>query len=203
MKKNIIIQLLILSFIVVNKLEAQEIRINNGIAFTSISNSKINMLEDKIQTYAIFIGVDYFKHSFYELSSEIGYITKGGKEEWFDNMNYVNVKINEKFNYLNVNTTFRIIYRKSNYNVYAGIGPKVDFLVSDDKFQDPIYRDYEISKVNFGAKSEIGFKLNVYEVLNVGMNCSYLFDFNKFGKSDYSSLKNNALIVSISVGYEF
>ena len=105
----------------------------------------------------------------------------------------------EKFNYLNINTTFRLKYYLSNNYIFVGFGPKVDFLLSDNELWT---YDYTLNRVSFGFKPEIGFSQNLNRRISVGLNFSYLWNIGRIGKSEFSNLNNTYYKICFSLGYK-
>ncbi|MDR1200524.1 MAG: hypothetical protein LBL58_02690 [Tannerellaceae bacterium] len=183
--------------------ESQVLKINNGISYSSFTHKNIEILNSKITSYSLTLGCEYLKKQYFELSSEIGYIQKGGREHDFiifdnnnNNIRYIN--IDEKNNYLSINTTARFKYIIYNNYIYIGIGPKIDFLLSDKEL---IHYDYILDRVSLGFKSEFGFTQNLNKKINVGLNFTHLGNIGKIAKSEYSNLYNTYYSISFCFGY--
>ena len=114
------------------------VKIANGLSVSSINtDEQFDLLDEKRYDYSGFVGINYFYHQYFFLSSEIGYASKGGKKtveltDIHGNPSYYFMP-NEQVNYLHFNTTVRIKYPAKQYYFYAGIGPKIDFLLSNDR----------------------------------------------------------------------
>ncbi len=181
--------------------EAQVLKLNTGISYSSFSHKDIDILNSKIISPSLSLGYEYLKKNNYELSSEIAYIQKGGKENNFmtiddDEISYI--KVNERFNFVSFNTTFRFKYSSYNNYIYIGFGPKFDYLLSSRELKS---YDYTLNRISFGFKPEVGFSQNLNEKLSVGLNLSYLWNIGEVGKSKYSSLYNTYYSMCFSLGY--
>lgn len=199
-KKYIIALLLITSFLSV---KAQCIRLENGFSFSSLKSDRVPMFTDNIQRYAFLVGADYWEHSYWNLSSEIGYVTKGGKEkDLILDDNIANDYI-ESQNYLHLNTTFRVKYSISQTHFYVGIGPKVDILVKERRDNDFMLKEYEYRKLNWGLKPEIGLYQTLKDKIRVGLSASYLLNFRGMMHSPYIIKKDNTFLLTFSLGYMF
>ncbi|MDR0430000.1 MAG: outer membrane beta-barrel protein [Tannerellaceae bacterium] len=196
-----ILLLFIFCFFIKNS-ESQVLKLNAGISYSSFSHENIDILDLKIMSPSFSLSYEYFKKKYFELSSEMAYIQKGGKENDFiinDNNNMISyTEIKEKFDYLNLNSTFRFKYPFFNNYVYIGFGPKIDILLSDNKLN---HYKYTLNRILFGFKPEIGFSQNLNKKINVGLNFSYLWNIGKVGKSEYSDLHNTYYSINFSIGY--
>lgn len=177
---------------------SQVIKLNNGFLVTKTTNKKGNFMKDNLMTYAISLGIDYFEHDYYYLSSEVGYIKLGAKE----NNSYIDNKhtpVSETWNNVQFNTTFRVRYPLQSFFIYLGLGPKIDLLLDKNKFSSNFLQDIpERNRLNIGAKSEIGFAYD-FPKIRIGVNYSYNFNFMSVAKGLY----NYQHILALSVGYHF
>jgi hypothetical protein len=197
-------KLLILALILIftkSSLFAQVIKIENGIAISSLSSDKVDVLKKNIITYSVSVGMDYWKNSFFYLSSEVGYLKKGGKEEnKFQEGSAA--KIKESWDYIHLNTTIRFPFhlKKDNSHFFLGVGPKLDVLISSNKFKNTIYTGYKMNTISFGVKAEMGL-VQDFDQFRTGINFSYLQDITKAGGTEFLNSKNNAFLVMLSLGY--
>ena len=134
MRKKIlyIVYLLIISQIGVF---AQTIKISNGLSVSSIKGETevFDFFNEYRCDYSGFIGLNYCYHNYFFLSSEIGYVSKGGKKKIEIRGGLSDYMLMTRgVNYLHLNTTFRAKFPAKNYYFYVGIGPKVDFLIGND-----------------------------------------------------------------------
>lgn len=201
MKKIITILLL---FLIVN-VYSQAIKLSSGVFYTSL-DLPVGVYDTKINVMPFFVGVDYWEHSNFMLSSEIGFLPIGGEEiisTWTGDstipiQSFVS---KEKFNYLHLNTTFRYrILLQNNFSIYAGLGPKIDILVDSDKFGSEPYSDlYKMPKTFIGAKTEIGAFYD-FSKIRVGFNGTYFLNIDsKQNSIDYN---HKAYGVLASLGYK-
>jgi len=126
---------------------AQTIKVSNGLSVSSIKGETevFDFFNEYRYDYSGFIGLNYCYHNYFFLSSEIGYASNGGKrkyEIWEMGTGITGTETigwlvddgetTKGIKYLHLNTTFRVKFPAKNYYFYAGIGPKVDFLIGDD-----------------------------------------------------------------------
>lgn len=193
-KLYILFSVLFMSCLISN---AQTLKMDNSIAVSSLSSNKLDMLNSSIKSYSLMFGIDYINSNIWEASTQLGYLSKGGKET----LDYPSMEIIEKLNYIHLNTTFRLKYEESSYCIYLGAGPKVDFLISDNHFKNSLYEDYKLNRMSAGFKYEIGFKQYLNYRIDVGLNLSYIHNIGKLGKTVYNNLTGKTLLISISLGY--
>lgn len=195
MKKIILFSILSLC----TTLHSQIIKIENGVSLSSMYSSKFDILNSKVSNYGLNVGCDYFEHKLYYLSSEIGLVTKGGKENISLGDN--NFNVDESWQFVHLNTTIRVKYQVDNAHLFVGIGPKLDFLVGSGKFTDSLYSGYEMAKLSFGSKAEVGLVQDINRI-RLGLNCSYLINFGGVAQSPYINISNNTYSLMFSIGYK-
>lgn len=178
----------------------QIIKIENGMAISSINSTKFDVLEKHITTYSISVGLDYWENKTFYMSSEIGYLRKGGKQQ-NDLLpeNFKNIK--ESWDYIHSNTTIRFPFQlRNNSHFFIGVGPKLDFLIGANEFKSPVFTGYSINSISFGAKGEFGF-VQDFDRIRTGVNFSYLYDLSRAGGTEFIDLRNNVYQIKLSVGY--
>jgi len=181
---------------------SQVIKIENGLSIQSMTTRNFDFFSEGIRSYSLMLGLDYFKHSHYELSSEIGYLERGGKEKDPDFLaSDVNNYQVERWGCVPFNTTFRGKLTVDNGYWYAGVGPKIDVVIGSSNFTSAFLDGYMKYRVVIGLKPEIGFNQKVGTRLCVGLNASYLIDFGGVGKSAYTTLLSRPFTCSLSFGY--
>lgn len=105
-------------FLLISKiLIAQHIKLDNSILVTSYTNNKdLPILHDKLSVHSISLGADYVDKKWFYLSSQLGYLKIGGKE------NYYEIEL-QKSSYIHLNTTFRIYKEYTDLVFFIGAGP--------------------------------------------------------------------------------
>ncbi len=189
---------------------SQVFKVKNGVSISSLSVNqgsaefdRVELLNDNIVTYSFSLGVDYFEKKWFYLSSEIGYLKKGGREEVeiFDEDRKLEIK--ESWSYLHFNTTARFPIRlKNDTHIFIGAGPKFDVLIDSDTFKSSLYEGYTINSTVFGAKGELGI-MKDFNNIRAGLEFSYLYDFDNVARSEFAELKNDAYQLMLSIGYRF
>ena len=209
MKKVIVCLLLALSNF--SMLSSQVIKIENGLSISSMNSTKFNLLNDNLYTYAVLLGCDYLEHRYFYLSSGIGYIQKGGVDNVIqldENTHPLNtISMKGKWDYLHLNTSFRIKYPFKKNHLYIGAGLKADVRTSSiDSNLSYLHEGYKMASIIPGMKIEMGFNREMKRLI-IGVNASYLIDFKNAGKSillidgAHNNLSASNVLLSFTLGY--
>ena len=175
---------------------SQVIKFSNGVLISTTTNQKKTFMNESVASYTASIGVEYLEHKYFYLSSEIGYVQLGGKESdaYID---AVHASVCEKWNYLQLNTTFRVKYPINHTHFYLGLGPKLDMLLDSQRFKSSFLADLPgLNRATVGAKTEVGVAYDFSKV-RIGLNYSYSFNFMPVARGLY----NHNHAVMLSIGY--
>ena len=197
-------RILIIAFLVIinQSVFSQVIKTESGISISSMKTNYIDILNTNLVKYSFLFGCDYLEYKYFYLSSELGVVRLGGKEQ---NASYGNspFEFSESWNYFHVNTTFRLRYPIRNTFIYIGAGPKIDILVKSNKFNNSFFYNIPcgLEQISFGSNIETGFCTN-FNRLQVGVNIKYLLNLRKkIGNISSGALERNAFLFSIVLGY--
>ena len=182
--------------------KAKYFKLDNGFSFSSFQSSpSINILENTNTNYSALLGIDFSQKKWFYFSSQIGYIRIGGNETNNGLIGTSNYKLSENSDYVHLNTIFRIATKRPGLNVFAGVGPYFNILVSSKKFQGDFYKnDYEFKQLYAGGKTEIGITQDLHKI-RVGLNGSYMFNLSTTASTSALQLNNNTFSAMLSVGY--
>ncbi|MDR0536728.1 MAG: hypothetical protein LBH04_01570 [Tannerellaceae bacterium] len=189
---------------------SQTIKISGGLSSaTSGEIRKLLYLDKPLWAGAGFIGIDYFEHRGYELSSEIGYMQLGGCTDdimFIDERGRSYPLVSERINYLHANTTFRLKKSIRRMRFHVGAGPTIGYLLSHTAVVHNYYtpsflKDNELSNVMFGLKPEAGFYYYVKERWLMGLNVSYNLGLFGLGDGGFSTLASRAALLQLTLGY--
>lgn len=209
--KKILLMVFALLVISISEGFSQVIKVENGL---SLSWMKGDNLEQTLPAYSVMLGCDYLEHDWFYMSSEIGYIKKGGKDHIYgfaeeleggiSRVGYANLQSN--LHYIQLNTSFRVKHSFNKLNVYLGIAPTLDFLVKEDSYttteNNKYENDYHANRVVFGIMPELGAFYDAGK-MRISLNVSYtrnLSFISKIGK--LPCLVNNTLLMSVGIGYK-
>ena len=172
---------------------AQVIKVENGIASTTCRIDGASL--GTMHPYQMAIGIDYWDHSWFDLSSNIGYIAKGSKDKnlpvYKDGEFTPFTTFYHYADYLTLNTTFRVKKNIRNETYYIGTGPRIDI-----KLKDHLLLDNSFNTVLYGLKCEAGFIYTVNKI-QLGLNAAYLPTFNK----QIEEVRERTFSFGLSIGY--
>lgn len=172
--------------------------------------------------YSFILGCDYLEKDWFMLSSEIGYIQRGGRsifnytkgfdspdEEWPEEY----FRRVAKLDFLQINTTFRFKHDFKRFTLFMGVGPTIDILLSDKSEwqRHPVNSDKitttEISihhnNVLYGLKYELGINYHINNKWDAILNISQLNSFkgSTVGHYDGDAFRNKTATLSLGIGY--
>lgn len=189
---------------------SQTIKVANGLGISKMYSSDIEDIYSSYSCdYSTFLGISFWDHKYFNLSSQIGYITKGGISNttvWGDG-GIISEKIDVKLRYLDLNTLFVAKIPLNKFSVYAGIGPSVNFLLKRSSNLNSKYvldTPYDVNESNFNKiglaiKSELGVAY-YWDKLELGVSVSNLYDLFYLDKLNFN-IKSKVFMVMLSIGY--
>lgn len=206
MKKIILILFFI--FLFVPSLYSQVVKLNTGLATSSIHNTQnVNgMLNNSDTEYSVLVGMDYLEFNNLYLSSEAGYVRFIG---------YQNIQVGgldepwvatEYWNYFHINTTLRYQIPLGGYaHLFLGAGPKLDYLIGSDQFNNDTYQEgkFKKNRTSFGAKAEAGFVQDINN-FRIGLNIAHFLHAESIGGNGFIEFnKKKHIMVGLSIGMRF
>lgn len=155
----------------------------------------------------IYAGVDYLNSKYFNLSSNIGYIQKGGKE---DNISFTdgsgNVlysgSVTTRIDYISANTLAELKYPVAKTIVpFISAGPRVDYLVNYDKD----FWGSAIRQTSYGLLLGGGVKY-VFDRIELGIRTDFYLNFikvlnNRPDAYTYAHVSDKTYTVNVSIGY--
>lgn len=176
----------------VQLMQGQVVKIENGISFSRLKSGPVNW--GTLKHYQVAVGIDYLDHSWFNLSSNVGYFRKGSGEKisiYNEGGDAPIGYLTLHADYLTFNTTFQVKKKFTQGEVYIGAGPRLDVKVKDDELTD----DFET--LIAGLKCEAGVNYYLTQKVRVGLNAAWLPNFNKV-QGDY---KERLFTAGVSIGY--
>jgi hypothetical protein len=156
----------------------------------------------------VFIGLDYFEHQYYNISTNIGYIVRAEEENVTQNMREMGYPYwKNELEYVSLNTTLDIKYPINNISPFLSIGPRIDFLIDNTrKFE--LYKPDYLNKKVYGMIIGCGVKYDLKRV-QVGIRGDYYFNFNEIAKwpggdimSDGGDITDQTYTFNFFLGYK-
>ena len=169
-----------------------------------------HLLPTSTPTHIVGRSIDYLDKQYFNLSSNIGVIRKGGKEKFLiaDEFGFPLPKLIEKatLDYLSINTTIDFKYRiKETIFPYISFGPRFDYLLRSKHF-DALKESDILKNTSIGLILGGGLK---YEISNLqfGLRADYFLDFTKVAdwtvenSGNVGKISVNTFTISLSIGY--
>lgn len=197
MKQLILFSLFLTPSVIAN---GQVVKIQNGIGLSRL-NWELNDFgnsgyDDYVVGYAGFFGVEYLSKKYFNLSTSVGYIQKGGRETTSlrpvdpsdPNAPTGEQRNTARLNYFSWNTTVDLkyaIYEK--WIPYMSLGPRVDILSSTNKALDGVKEIDALNEISYGLITGIGIKRDFTKV-QIGVQASYNVNLNQLAEWDASSI---------------
>jgi hypothetical protein len=196
---------LLILFTISLSVHSQFINVQSGMNLSKLryyfTNYKVGISE--------YVGVEYLETKFFNLNSNIGYISKGGVYKLTrygaDNTNYSGYESRtQNFGYASLNTTFEFRYRFANKFVpFIGLGPMLELLVTNNKMYKDLDMGFKIPQPwSFGAIATGGAKYYISK-FQVGALASYLWDMNKVDRSTKGNVTSKTFSFQLILGYRF
>ena len=188
--------------------DAQFLKIDNGIVVSSFNNSRDlpYLYSDATSSYSVSLGADYLTTDFFYVSSQIGYMAIGGRENGtlsdLETQNDVVLNTSEKAHYVHFNTTLRaFISRDNGMKFFIGIGPYLNILAGNQRFDSPAFEGFDdFENIYAGGKGELGITHDLNN-LRIGLVGSYMPSLSSPVKSEVISLNSNAYSLMFTTGY--
>jgi len=126
-------------FLTIEISAGQIVRLQTGLSRSRLSYSQspesVKGFNEPFIGYNVFLGIDYLNRKYFNLSGNLGYLTKKGEQSYIavrPNGGSDIVTNNSDLGYLSVNTTFDLKYPVRDVIIpFTSIGPRLDYLVLD------------------------------------------------------------------------
>lgn len=184
---------------------SQILKVENGISISSLNKD----FDHKIRPYQFMMDVEYCDKGWFNISSGIGKLTKGGSrgipittEDGYTSYGNINLYVD----YLTLNSTFDVKYVKNKFVLYLGAGPRIDIKLKT-RYTHSID---ELSPLADGGTVNLIYGINcicgVRYLINrvqLGLNAGYLSSFNEmYTGLDKKKVSDKTFTVGVSVGYK-
>lgn len=195
----------------------QTIKIQGGTSFSKLDWQMKGMFTNSLYNetmigYSIFAGLDYLDKQYYNLSTNIGMIRKGGQDEFAlidQNGELTGQTITEKstLDYLSINTMVELKYRiKEMVTPFISFGPRFDYLVCHSSHFDNLEDFDELKSISVGLILGGGLKYDISN-LQFGLRADYYLDFTKVADWSIENTGNsgevtvNTFTLNLTIGY--
>jgi hypothetical protein len=194
---------------------SQTIQIQAGTTISSLNwrlGSLYQFFDKPMIGYAVFAGLHYVDKKYYNLSSNIGLVRKGGqdKRNITDLMGNIegSETIKASIDYISFNSTIDVkypIYQR--YIPYLSIGPRFDYLVSSNDHLDGVEEVEGFNKTSYGLLFGAGIKYSLSPIL-IGLKAEYYHNFNKIAEWPAQngnlggSISDQTMTLCLTLGYK-
>lgn len=163
--------------------------------------------------YSFFVGMDYHNIKYFNLSSNIGMIRKGGMMELefldIEGQSTDFMKDKATLDYVSVNTVIDLKYPVNEKLIpFISIGPRADFLISSSKQFEIFKEQKQLSAISYGIVTGLGLKYAIARAI-VGIRFDYYTDINNVAsytepdQVDPSEIRAKMYSLNVSCGYKF
>ena len=189
-------------------LRAQTINFQGGVSISNLHSvlygTDYTFLGHTRVDPSFSIGVEYLEKKYWSVSSNVGFVRKGGNESWQDSPVQVGTTTaSETFDYVSINTLFNFKYPlKGNWMPYLSFGPHADFMTSHTHFFP--YFDYPGVGLrrSYGIVYAVGIRYAFTHFL-IGLRAEHLVDVTPLAHLDRESNYTHTSILSATIGYRF
>ena len=199
-------------------LSGQNLTLQVGPSFSKLNweNSISNeiLFNKNVTGINVLIGIDYLNLKYFYLSSNIGFIQKGGKDSVPVVAQNGEIEgkhvLKTKLNYLTLNTTANLKLPIKDFVIpYLFVGPRVDYLISYKESAAFIKQFDDWGKVNkliYGVITGFGLDFKIKRFF-AGAVFNYYFNFNKivYYTSDNNistKIIDRTFTINLKVGYK-
>lgn len=176
-----------------------------------LNGLEYNFYNDYIFTPSLLVGLDYLNHKHYNLSSNIGFVQKGG--EGFSLLQRINGELigtnkeKIKFNYFSINTLidFKLPINER-ITPFISIGPRFDYLMSYSEQLEGLKNTGNLKIASYGLLLGGGIKYNLSRI-QLGIRADYYYNFTPvaewepFEHNTGGVVKNNTFTLNLIIGY--
>ena len=170
-----------------------------------------DLFSETLIGYSVFTGIDYLDKQYFNLSSNMGVVRKGGKDKikYADQSGLPVQTLTEKatLDYLSINTTIDFKYRiKETIFPFISFGPRFDYLLNSGKHFDALKKSDILKNTSIGLILGGGLKYNISN-LQFGLRADYYLDFTKVANWTTENSENvgkisvNTFTINLSIGY--
>ena len=196
----------------------QTIKIQGGTSISQL-DWKINgtnvgsLYNETLIGCSFFAGLDYLDKKYINISSNIGLIRKGGKDEFQltdQNGELTGESTVEKatLDYFSINTTVALKYNiKESYSPFISFGPRIDILINNSSQFDDVKDVDWLETTSYGFVMGGGLNYYVSKFL-IGIRGDYYFELNEI--ADWtderpiggSKISGKTFAINLSIGYK-
>jgi hypothetical protein len=190
----------------------QHIKIQTGTTLSKLDWQNLGLYNETLIGHSLLAGIDYLENKYFNLSSNLGFIQKGGKETLIfvdvEGEQIAEITMEAKLDYFTVNTTLDLKYPiKDKILSFISVGPRFDYLVSYSYPFDGLNDAGVLKKYNFGLILGGGIKYDLSEI-QIGLRADYYLDFDKVADwpaetgNSGGKVEDKTITLNLTIGYK-
>jgi hypothetical protein len=190
----------------------QIVKFQGGTSISKLDwrlNDNASLFDKPLIGYSIFAGIDYFDKQYFNLSSNVGMLRKGGKSDIIVMDQYgipTGETLTSILDYVSVNTTIDFKYPiQENFSPFMSFGPRFDYLLHKSKNLDEVGDN--LKNTSIGLLLGGGIKYDISN-LQFGLRADYYLDFAKIASWSAENnrargeISGNTFTINLTVGYK-
>ncbi len=178
---------------------AQTFKIDNGGTVSRLKNKGPDIFPGSVSAYSGLLGVEYLDRSHFYLSSEIGYLSQGGKTAQVSQTGAL-LHQKEAWSYVHLNTTFRGRVFVSKTELFAGMGLYMNKRLGNEASNTAIFDEFKANNLNWGGRLEAGFS-ELPGRFKIEIYATYLAPFSATASTPFTSWDSRSWGAYVSIGY--
>lgn len=181
--------------------QVSRVKMEGGVGFSSMHG--VDLFNETVHPFYFTVGAEYLDRSWFHLSSNVGVVRKGGKDD-------LRISMDEEADwslmgtFLTLNTLFdvkKVSY--DGYTFYAGAGPVVNIKVGrSEKISSKLHdvsTGFDFNPVHLGVRCELGVKKD-FKRTALGLVASYQTALTSYVKN-LSDLRDRTFTLGITLDF--
>ena len=181
--------------------QVSRVKMEGGVGFSSMHG--MDLFNEAVHPFYFTVGAEYLDRDWFHLSSNVGVVRKGGKDD-------LRISMDEEADwslmgtFLTLNTLFdvkKVSY--DGYTFYAGAGPVVNIKVGrseeiSSKLHD-VSTGFDFNPVHLGVRCELGVKKD-FKRTALGLVASYQTALTSYVKN-FSDLRDRTFTLGVTLDF--
>lgn len=181
--------------------QVSRMKVEGGVGFSSMHG--MDWFNEAVHPFYFTVGAEYLDRDWFHLSSNVGVVRKGGKDELWNSLDEVS-DWSLMGTFLTLNTLFdvkKVSY--DGYTFYAGAGPALNIKVGKSEKSSSKLHDestgFDFNPVHLGVRCEIGVKKD-FKRTALGLVASYQTALTSYVKN-FSDLRDRTFTLGLTFDF--
>ncbi len=195
---------------------AQILKLQAGTSLSkldwTVNNMNVAPYNKTMVGYSLFAGMDYLDKKFFNLSSNLGFLRKGGQSKTTltnaDGVAVETITEKAKLDYISINTMIDLKYPITDKIIpFVSVGPRFDYLLSHSSQFDGLKSMNELNSTSIGLNLGGGLKYNLSKI-QIGLRADYYLNFSKIADWPAQTgnlggqIKDRTMLINLTIGYK-